>query len=157
MDLENVNLEKAVSASILSPKFKNLKWITPFSYSKNPKEELDFLKEVVERLKEDSRKKSIITHYQFFSLLLNEDLNILNRWYLDQHSHPAENHKYFEYYKDFVNKQLVKNNIEVIYLISYTENEMMFDKIKVYFKEKCFKSNPIIKNKFSYHEIINCN
>ena len=38
MDLENVNLEKAVSASILSPKFKNLKWITPFSYSKNPKE-----------------------------------------------------------------------------------------------------------------------
>ena len=66
-------------------------------------------------------------------------------------------HKYFEYYKDFVNKQLVKNNIEVIYLISSTEKEMMFDKIKVYFKEKCFKSNPIIKNKFSYHEIINCN
>ena len=157
MDLENVNLERAVSASILSPKFKNLKWITPFSYSKNPKEELDFLKEVVERLKEDSRKKSIITHYQFFSLLLNEDLNILNRWYLDHHSHPTENHKYFEYYKDFVNKQLVKNNIEVIYLISSTEKEMMFDKIKVYFKEKCFKSNPIIKNKFSYHEIINCN
>ena len=37
------------------------------------------------------------------------------------------------------------------------ENEMIFDKIKVYFAEKCFKNNIIIKNKFSYHEIKNCN
>ena len=109
MDLQNVNLEKAILASELSPKLKNLKWITPFSYSQNPREELDFLKKVHEHLKADSRNKIIITHYHFFSLLLNQDLNILNRWYLGHHTHPTENHEYFNYYKDFVNKNLTKN------------------------------------------------
>ena len=156
MDLENVNLEKAISASQLSPKLKHLKWITPFSYSQNPQEELDFLQTVIKRLKEDSRKKIVITHYQFLSLILNEDLNILNRWYLDHHSHPTPKHKYFKYYKDFVNKQLTKNNIEVIYLVSFTENEMIFDKVKVYFTEKCFENNQVIEKKFSFHEIKSC-
>ncbi len=156
MDLENVNLEKAIFASQLSPKLENLKWITPFSYSENPQEELDFLKIVMNRLKEDTRKKMVITHYQFLSLILSEDLNILNRWYLDHHSHPTPDHKYFEYYKDFANKQLIKNNIEVIYLISFTKNEMMFDKVKVYFPEKCFENNEVIESKFSFHEIKNC-
>ena len=157
MDLENVNLKESIPASELSPKLKNLKWITPFSYSKNPKEELNFLKTVIENLKEDNRKKIVITHYQFFSLLLNEDLNILNRWYLDHHTHPTINHKYFDYYKDFVNKNLKKNNVKVVYLISFTENEMIFDKIKVYFKEICFKNNVLVEKKFTFHEIKSCN
>ena len=156
MDLENVDLKKAVPASELSPKLNNLKWITPFSYSKNPKEEIDFLKRVIDHLRADTRKKVVITHYQFFSLILNEDLNILNRWYLDHHTHPTENHKYFSYYKDFINKNLTKNNIEVIYLISFTENEMIFDKMKIYFTEKCFDNNQIVEKKFSFHEIKNC-
>ena len=156
MDLENVNLEKAIFASQLSPKLENLKWITPFSYSENPQEELDFLKTVINHLKEDTRKKTVITHYQFLSLILGEDLNILNRWYMDHHSHPTPGHKYFKYYEDFVNKQLTKNNIEVIYLISFTKNEMMFDKVKVYFTQKCFKNSEVIEGKFSFHEIKNC-
>lgn len=157
MDLENVNLKKAVSASELNPKLKNLKWITPFSYSKKPKEELDFLKKVIKHIKADNRKKIVITHYQFFSLLLGEDLNILNRWYLGHHTHPNVNHKYFDYYKEFVNKNFTKNNVKVIYLVSFTENEMKFDKIQVYFKDKCFKNNQIVENKFSSHEIKSCN
>ena len=92
-----------------------------------------------------------------YYLVLNEDLNILNRWYLDHNTHPTINHKYFDYYKDFVNKNLEKNNIEVIYLVSFTEKEMTFDKIKIYFTEKCFKNNFLIENKLSYHEIIKCN
>ncbi len=157
MDLQNVNLEKAILASELSPKLKNLKWITPFSYSQNPREELDFLKKVHEHLKADSRNKIIITHYHFFSLLLNQDLNILNRWYLGHHTHPQINHEYFQYYKNFVNKNLNKNNIEVIYLVSSTENEMQFDDFQVYFSSKCFEKNYVIKNKFSFYEIKNCN
>jgi len=156
LDLEKINLEKALPASEISPKLKHLKWITPFEYSENPKEELLFLKNVVDLLKKDKRKKIIITHYQFFSLVLNEDLNILNRWYLDHNTHPTINHKYFDYYKDFVNKNLEKNNIEVIYLVSFTEKEIMFDNIKVYFNEKCFNDIFLIENKLSYHEIKNC-
>ena len=157
MDLEKVNLEIALPASELSPRLKNLKWITPLDYSKNPKEEFVFLKKVIDLLKKDKRNKTIITHYQFFSLILDEDLNILNRWYLDHNTHPTKNHKYFNYYKDFVNKNLANNNVEVIYLVSFTEKEMTFDNIKVYFTEKCFKNNFLIENKLSYHEIINCN
>ena len=157
MDLEKVNLEKAVPASELSYKLKNLKWITPLDYSENPKEELRFLKEVINLLKNDKRKKTIITHYQFFSLILDEDLNILNRWYLDHNTHPTKGHKYFNYYKNFVNKNLTRNDVEVIYLVSFTEKEMTFDNIKIYFTEKCFKNNFLIENKLSYHEIIKCN
>ena len=61
-----------------------------------------------------------------------------------------------KYYKDFVNKNLDKNNIEVIYLVSFTEKEIMFDNIKVYFNEKCFNDIFLIENKLSYHEIKNC-
>ena len=156
MDLENINLEKALPASLLSSKLENLKWITPLEYSKNPNKELSFLKEVINILKKDQREKIVITHYQFFSLILNEDLNILNRWYLDHNTHPTENHKYFNYYKNFVNKNLKKNNIKVIYLVSFTEKEMEFDRIKVYFPEKCFKNNFLVKNKLSFHEIKDC-
>ena len=156
MDLENINLEKAVPASELSSKLKNLKWITPLEYSKNPNKELLFINEAIELLRKDQRKKVVITHYQFFSLVLDEDLNILNRWYLDHNTHPTENHKYFNYYKDFVNKNLEKNNIKVIYLVSFTEKEMEFDRIKIYFPEKCFKNNFLVKNKLSFHEINEC-
>jgi len=157
MDLEKVNLEKALPASEISSKLKHLKWITPLEYSDNPQEEIDFLKNVIELLKKDQRKKAVITNYQFFSLVLNEDLNILNRWYLDHNTHPTINHKYFDYYKSFVNKNLEKNNIEVIYLVSFSEKEIIFDNIKVYFGEKCFNNNFLIENKLSYHEIKNCN
>ncbi len=37
MDLENVNLERAQPASVLSPKLKNLKWITASEYYEKPK------------------------------------------------------------------------------------------------------------------------
>ena len=107
-------------------------------------------------MKKDRREKIVITHYQFFSLVLDEDLNILNRWFLDHNTHPTANHKYFNYYKDFVNKNLEKNQIEVIYLVSFTEKEMTFDKIKVYFTETCFTNNLLFKDKLSYHEIKDC-
>jgi hypothetical protein len=107
-------------------------------------------------LKSDSRKKILITHYQFFSLLLEEDLNILNRWYLwDNNTHPTENHKYFENYKKLVNNNLKNNRIEVIYLLG-PNKEILFSDIKNYFENSCFKHKIVIENKFSYHEIIDC-
>ena len=96
----------------------------------------------------------LITHYQFFSLILNENLNILNRWYLwDNNTHPTENHKYFSFYKKMVNKNLSENKIKVIYLLG---SEIQFEKIKNYFTDTCFKSTKVVEDKFSYHEIINC-
>ena len=82
MDLQNIDLNNAINASKISEKFNNLKWITPFHYSDNPEKEIDLLKNsisIVSNYKSDNI--ALITHYQFFSLITEKKLNILNRWY----------------------------------------------------------------------------
>jgi hypothetical protein len=154
LDIENKNKQTSVEASNIDIKLKHLKWITPFY--ENPLEEVDLIKVALTAIKSDSREKMLITHYQFFSLLLDKDLNILNRWYLwDNNTHPTENHKYFEVYRKMAGENLKKNNIEVIYLLG-SDKEILFSNIKNYFDNVCFKNNIIVKNKFSYHEIIDC-
>ena len=152
-DLEAVNKSTAVNAEILSPKMKHLRWITPYS---DPDEEVKLIKNAIQILKSDKRNKVLVTHYQFISLVLNEDLNLLNRWYLwENDTHPTETHKHFDFYKKMVNQNITNNDIEVIYILSQ-ESEILFKNIKNYFTEKCFNSKNIEKNKFSYHEIVNC-
>jgi hypothetical protein len=73
----------------------------------------------------------------------------------DNNTHPTENHKYFEFYKKMVNKNLINNKVKVIYLLGQ-ENEILFDNVKNYFTGVCFKSKMLEKNKFSLHEVINC-
>jgi len=153
-DLEKVNKSLALNAELISKNLKNLKWITP--HYKNPKEEIDVIKKALDVLENDKRSKSLITHYQFFSTILDQDLNIFNRWYLwDNNTHPTENHKYFNFYKNMVNENIEKNNIKVIYLLG-SEKEILFVNVKNYFTDKCFKSTTLVKDKFSMHEIINC-
>jgi len=153
-DIENVNKSTMIEAKSIDKKLNYLNWIS--LQFKDPSEEVNLIKEALILLKSDSRKKILITHYQFFSLLLEEDLNILNRWYLwDNNTHPTENHKYFENYKKLVNNNLKNNRIEVIYLLG-PNKEILFSDIKNYFENSCFKHNIVIENKFSYHEIIDC-
>ncbi len=152
-DLENTDKSKAIEAEVISDKMKHLKWISPYS---EPHEEIILIKDAIKILKQDTRKKVLLTHYQFLSTILNEDLNLFNRWYLwDNNTHPTESHKHFAFYKEMVNENIKKNNVEVIYLLGQ-ENEILFKNIKNYFTKKCFESKTIVKNKFSYHLIIDC-
>ena len=89
VDLQNIDILKAVNADLLSPKFNNLKWITPSEYNENPLKELKLIKESIEIIKLDKREKMLITHYQFFSSILKENLNIPNRWYYTNNTFPA--------------------------------------------------------------------
>ncbi len=153
LDLEKINKKEIQNAGILDSKMNNLKWITPYH---EPKEELLFLKNSIDYLKKDKRRKTLITHYHFISTLLDEDLNILNRWYLfGNDTHPTETHKYFQFYQNMVNKNIDDNEVQVIYLLSQ-KDEIPFDNIKNYFTEKCFKNKIIVENRFSSHEIIKC-
>ena len=93
MDLQNINLSSAINASQLDPRFNKLKWITPTYFSNNPDKELNLLNSSLQIIKEDKSKKMLITHYQFFSLLLNEDLNIPNRWYYPDNTFPSSKEK----------------------------------------------------------------
>ena len=154
LDIENRNKQISVEAKNIDIKLNHLKWITPLF--EDPLEEVNLIKSALATIKSDPRKKMLITHYQFFSLLINEDLNILNRWYLwDNNTHPTENHKYFKIYKKLTNENLIKNNIKVIYLLG-SDKEILFSNIKNYFDDVCFKTNVVVKNKFSYHEIVDC-
>ena len=152
-DLENVDKNKAIKASSIDKSFKNLKWISKLD---EPENETQVIKKAMATIQQDKRRKSIVTHYQFMSTILNEPLYILNRWYLwDNNTHPTENHKYFEIYKSLINENIKKNRIEVIYLLG-NENEILFDNVKNYFTDVCFESKTIIEKRFSSHKITSC-
>ena len=153
LDLENIDKTKAVNANIIHSNLKHLKWISKFE---EPNNEINFIKDALNIIKNDEREKILITHYQFISTILGKNINILNRWYLwDDNTHPTERHKYFEFYKSMVNKNIKSNNIKVIYLLGQ-KNEILFDNVKNYFTDVCFESKIIELNKFSSHKIINC-
>ena len=88
----------------------------------------------------------IITHYQFFSLLLEENLNIPNRWYFPNNTFPSSKDNIF--YDDYLKKihyKLIKKNIENIYIIDSFTNEFDFLNIKEFVGKKCFKKKVINK------------
>ena len=152
-ELENVDKSKALNASIIHPSLNNLKWINKYD---EPLNEIKLLKNAIQVIESDSREKSLITHYQFISTILNKNLNILNRWYLwDNNTHPTENHKYFHIYKSLINRNIQNNNIKVIYLLGL-ENEILFENVKNYFTDLCFESTNLVEKRFSVHEIVNC-
>ena len=153
-ELEHVDKSKAIDGFNIHENLKGLKWINKFD--QDPKEEVRTIKNAIEVIKNDKRNKILITHYQFFSTILDEDLNILNRWYLwDNNTHPTENHKYFEFYKKMVNKNVKKNNIQVLYLLGQN-NDFLLKNVSNYFTDVCFKSKILEKKRFSMHELINC-
>ena len=153
LDLENVDKSNAINVNKINENFNNLKWISKYA---DPKNELIVIQKALEVINRDEREKTLITHYQFIATILDKPLYILNRWYLwDNNTHPTENHKYFEFYKLLVNKNIKKNNIKVIYLLGQ-KNMIKFENVKNYFTDTCFESKTLIQDKFSSHKIIKC-
>jgi hypothetical protein len=153
LDLENVDKNNAINVNKINENFNNLKWISKYA---DPKNELMVIQKALEVINRDEREKTLITHYQFIATILDKPSYILNRWYLwDNNTHPTENHKYFEFYKLLVNKNIKKNNIKVIYLLGQ-KNMIKFDNVKNYFTDTCFESKTLIQDKFSSHKIIKC-
>ncbi len=122
MDLRSVNFENAVDGKLIHPGLSNIKWITMF-YPENPLEEVNNLKFAINILKDDKSNKMLITDYQFISVFLNEyDFSVTRFWY-DFHGYPQKNNNYFNYWKEFVLKQINKNNIENIYVLKPLHGE----------------------------------
>ena len=105
----------------------------------------------------DCFRKCSITHYNFFQTILDQDLNIPNRWYYRaNHIFPLKGHKHFKFYKKHFNRSIFKNNIEVIYIIvSIPSGEISIDEFKPYLDNVCFKSEN--RNSItSSHVLIEC-
>ena len=109
-ELINVDLDLSKKAHLIDVKLKGLKWITPH-HSDNPKSEIDFLKNTLKILKEDKRKKMVITNYLFFSAIMNEKLYSPSKTYtLNGGSFPVKGNKYYLNYKNYPNSNLFFSN-----------------------------------------------
>ena len=147
-----MNLNKSISSDIIDVKLKNLKWIST-NYPNNPKLEIELLKNSIEILKKDKRKKALITHYQFIASLMPNYITSPNRTYTHAGiSFPKKDNKYFEIYKKFFINQIVKNDIEIIYTIKPLEKNIF----TLLINEDCIntkKINDILEG----HLILKCN
>ena len=93
----------------------------------------------------------VLTHYQFFSFLLEENLNIPNRWYThDNNSYPLKNHKYFEFYKKHINKIIDSREVKVVFTIGRPKGSSSFEHFQKYLDNVCFTKNKINKITNSY-------
>ena len=127
MDLEKIELDKAISAVKIDKKLNGLKWISPI-FPDNPDIEIRLLKETIKLIKEDQQNKILITHYQFISAIINQPIFSPARTYATNNtSYPTEESKFFESYKSFFNNQIEEKKIQVIYLIKPLKEETITD------------------------------
>ena len=117
MDLQSVDISKAVDAKKIDKRLSGVKWITMF-YPEQPNEEIKNINYAIEILKNDIEKKMLITDYQFISVFLNEyDYSVTRFWY-DFHGYPSSDNKFFNYWKDFVISKIRENDVINIYVLN---------------------------------------
>ena len=133
-----MNLNKSISSDIIDVKLKNLKWLSTV-YPNNPKLEIELLKNSIEILKKDKRKKALITHYQFIASLMPDYITSPNKYTHYGISSPKKDNMYFEIYKKFFINQIVKNDIEIIYTIKPLEKNIFTSLIN----EDCINTKKI--------------
>ena len=121
--LRKFDLSQSVDAGILSNKFKNLRWLT-HHYPNNPETEIKNLLNTMEIIKNDNKKKMIVTDYQFISVVLSMRDNSAARIWWRHHLYPSgPNQKYFPEWKKFLLRQIVENKIEAVYTVHPLEGE----------------------------------
>ena len=141
MDLANTDKSIAVNAKILDKKLSNLSWITPGEIFKEPLNEINLIKEAIKFIKEERQSVMLITHYSFISAVLNKDLNMPNRWYVGNNTHPNQNHKYFNFYKKFFSQKFNQSNIKIIYIVDIAGYDLY--NFKDYLDGVCFKETKL--------------
>ena len=150
-ELNNVNFSKSIPATKIDSKLKGLKWITS-DYKNNVEEEIKFINNLKIQIKNDKRRKMVITHYSFLSSILNENYFSPSMGYTSDGSIiPLKNNKYSQKYKNLVINLIKKNNLDVIYIIDPVHKGSVTD----YLDKKCFNEKLIFERLTSY-EIKTC-
>ena len=144
LDLQNFNLSDKISANTLDKKFNKLQWITPTNTIMSPSKELDLIARSLKIIKDDNSSKMLITHYQFFSALLEENLNIPNRWYFPNNTFPSsKDNIFYNAYLKKIHLKLKQKNIKKIYIVESFPNEFDFLNIKEFIGNKCYKKRKL--------------
>ena len=141
MDLRKISMENSIDAKILDEKLSGLKWKTPL-YPENPQLEISNLKEAISVIKNDNRKKIIVTDYQFISVILSTYDYSPNKYWFKHHAYPSsKDHKYFERYRNFIISKLKENKIEIIYTIKPLWGED--DVLETILSDKCVEKSTV--------------
>jgi hypothetical protein len=150
-ELEGIEINKSINANILHPSLKGLRWITNV-FPKNPQEEIEALRESMIVLKNEKRKKSLITSYQFIAPALSIYDYSPNQWHHPTVSFPIKGQKYFKEYKSFFINNIKQNKIEVIYTIGKGEENIL----GLILENDCFVSKKEGKFIFSHKILKGC-
>ena len=151
-DINHLDFNLSLNASNIDKKFKGLKWISP-EFPKDPDKEIILLKKIKKVLNNDKRNKMLITHYSFFSAILDEKLHSPVRWYLKSGQvSPKFGSKYFKDYREFIIDRIKKNKIEVIYIIKPLD----IGSLEGVFDKKCLQKSGLDEN-IKIHLIVKCN
>tara|TARA_B100001029_G_scaffold154500_1_gene138753 strand:- start:308 stop:775 length:468 start_codon:yes stop_codon:yes gene_type:complete len=153
MDLDNVNISKAISAKNLDKKLSGLKWITP-QYPENPGLEISRLNEVIKILKKDKSNKVIVTDYQFISVIMSIYDNSPNKVWYSFHIYPTKENKYFSTYQNFFINKIKEKKIKSIYIVGplYGDKNILKDILD----EKCF-NKVVVTEMLEKHLLRKCN
>lgn len=154
--LENINLEKFYDSGKISPKLEGLKWISRYNVLSNG-EEIKKIYKIKKFLNEENSKIMFLSGYQFFSSILEKDLNSPNRWYGGDVAHPSEFNPYYTDYVQFYNKLILKKKIEKIYIDYDVGNYhiKIIDKILKSLPSDCSKTTEI-EDLMIVYDISNC-
>ena len=153
MDLRNDNFENAVDAKILNKKLAGLKWKSCLFYSKDTNEEISQLTEIINLIEKDIRNKSIITDYQFISVILGTyDFSPSQVWY-EYHVNPSKGTLYYNIYKNFFIEKFKENNVQVVYLIKpLVGGNNIFENV---LNSNCYKKNKVTE-KLDIYTLLPC-
>ncbi len=147
-EMANIDFDNSSPAKQLDNKFFGLKWITPIGLEKDKVlKEMKSIKGIKNFLENDKREKMVVTHYAFFSVLLEENLNAPSRWYpMDGTGFPIKDSKYYDNYVNFLINLIKEKKIKVIYITGNVSPGAIFN----YINPNCFKKEIIFPNLASY-------
>ena len=118
-DLAYSNKEQNINAGKYFPSLNNLYWYT--QHSNNPKEEIENLKLTYQVLKNENKKYSLITDYQFLPIELGIYGNSPVKWFHVNVSFPnikrTDNKNVQRAFSNFFIKQIKDEGIEKIYFV----------------------------------------
>ena len=152
-ELESVNFDLAIKANEIHENLSGLKWITPH-FPKQPSHEINQIKQILNILENDKGKKMVISNYPIFSLIIKQKLFSPSRVYTgDGTTHPLPENRFYKNYEILMQRIIDKNNIETIYMINITGEDINFSYLSSY--KNCDKKN-ILVNSVEVYNLKKC-
>ena len=139
MELVNVDFNLAVDAKKIDKRLAGLKWISP-DYANEPLNEINLLIETKDILSQIKERKIIITDYNFFSSILENQFASPNKWY-DNLSVPGKKNKFYPEYKNFFLSKIKNNKIQYVYIIGTKDEKTVF--LELIDNSGCIASNKL--------------